>query len=238
MGRLGISAALILAAVIAGCGPGQNYPPGAPVTPTGPTTQAINVPSYFSTRAFDHEGDSIRYLFSWGDGTHSSWTPFAASGAFESAAKSWSETGTYLVEAIARDLPGGTSDSSSPLVVSVVTSLPNRSPNVPQILSGPDTAWIDSECTFSATGTDPDNDSLALRFDWGDGDFSNWLGLLPSGGAVADSYTWPDTGSYSVRVMAKDSKGLISDWSAGRPIVIRESATVRNPNDQVPMSNR
>jgi hypothetical protein len=216
----------LLAAVIAGCGPGQNYPPDAPATPSGPTPQAVNVSSYFSTRAFDHEGDSIRYLFSWGDGTHSNWTLFAASGAFESAAKSWSQPGTYLVQAIARDKSGGTSDTSSALAVSIVTSLPNRSPNVPQILSGPDTAWRDSACTFSATGTDPDNDSIAFRFDWGDGDFSNWSGLLPSGSAVADTYAWSEAGSYSVRVMARDSKGLISDWSAPRPIVIRDSAFV------------
>jgi len=219
-----ILAALTSAAVIVGCGPGQNYPPGAPVTPSGPTSEAVNVPRYFLTRAFDHESDSIRYLFSWGDGTHSNWTPFAASGAFESAAKSWSQPGTYLIQAIARDKSGAMSDSSSPLTVNIVASLPNRSPNVPQILSGPDTAWRDSACTFSATGTDPDNDSIAIRFDWGDGDFSNWSAWLRSGSAVADSHAWSQAGDYSVRAMARDYKGLVSDWSAGRPIVIRDSA--------------
>jgi hypothetical protein len=221
-----IVAASLLAAVIVGCGPGQNYPPGAPATPSGPTTQAVNVSGYFSTRAFDHESDSIRYLFSWGDGTHSNWTPFAASGAFESAAKSWSQPGTYLVQAIARDKSGGMSDSSSPLSVGIVTSLPNRSPNVPPIPSGPDTAGRDSMCRFSATGTDPDNDPVAIRFDWGDSTFSRWSDLLPSGSAVADSHAWSTAGSYSVRAMAQDSHGLISDWSEEHQLVVQGGLVV------------
>lgn len=224
MGRLALTlAASLLAAAITGCGPGQNYPPGTPATPSGPASEAVNVPRYFSTRAFDHESDSIRYLFSWGDGTHSNWTPFAASGAFESAAKSWSQPGTYFVQAIARDKSGAMSDSSSPLTLSIVTSLPNRSPNVPQIPGGPDTGLTNSACTFAATGTDPDNDSIAIRFDWGDGDFSNWLGWRSSGSAVADSHAWSQAGNYSVRAMARDYKGLISDWSEGHPIVIADS---------------
>ena len=238
MGRLVLVATALLLAAIAGCGPGQNYPPGAPATPSGPTAQAVNVAGYFSTRAFDHEGDSIRYLFSWGDGTHSNWTPFAASGAFESAAKSWSQPGAYFVQAVARDRSGATSDSSSVLTVSVVTSLPNRSPSVPQVPNGPDTAWKNSTCTFSATGTDPDNDSITIRFDWGDGELSNWSRLVPSAGAVADSQAWTVVGNYAVRAMARDSKGLVSDWSSPHVTAILDSAASRNPNDQAPISNQ
>ena len=238
MGRLTIVVAATLAAFLFGCGPRQNYPPTTPATPNGPAQGAVNVPYSFSTRSFDHENDDVRYQFYWGDGTRSDWGDFVASGAFDSAVKSWTQPGTYSVRARARDKAGEISDSSEPHTVSILQSLPNRSPDVPQVPSGPDTGRKDIVCAFSTSGTDPDGDYVAFRFDWGDGNTSRWSALLPSGSAASDTHAWHETGTFPVRAMTRDSKGLISDWSDERQFVIRDSAAARNPNDQAPIPNQ
>jgi hypothetical protein len=238
MGRLTIAVAAVLAAFILGCGPGQNYPPTTPSTPTGPAQGVVNTPYHFSTRSFDHENDQVRYQFYWDDGTRSDWTEFTASGTFDSAAKSWTQPGTYAVRARARDKQGEISDSSEPHTIGILQTLPNRSPRVPQVPNGPDTGWKDSVCTFSTSGTDPDGDDVAFRFDWGDGNTSRWSALLPSGSAVSDTHAWLEAGTFPVRAMARDIKGLISDWSDGHATIIRDSAAARNPNDRAQVPNQ
>jgi hypothetical protein len=220
------AAGSVLVAVLAGCGPGQNYPPGTPSTPNGPATGVVNVPYSFTTRAFDHENDDLRYQFYWGDGSHSDWGSLVPSGTFDSAIKSWFHTGTYAVRARARDKAGELSDSSEAHSIVIVQSLPNRSPLVPQIPNGPDTGWKDTLYKFSTAGSDPDNDSVSYRFDWGDGSTSSWTDLVPSGTPAAKQYSWTAAGTYPVRAMARDSKGLISDWSDARTVIIRESLDV------------
>jgi hypothetical protein len=238
MGRLTIAFATALAALLIACGPGQNYPPTTPSTPVGPAQGAVNVPYYFSTRSFDHENDDIRYQFYWGDGTRSDWGGYVVSGAFDSAVKSWTRPGTYSVRARARDKAGEISDSSEPHTINVLLSLPNRSPRVPDVPSGPDTAAIDLVRTFSTSGTDPDGDDVSFRFDWGDGSTSGWSALRPSGSAVSDTHAWHAAGTFPVRAMARDIKGLVSDWSDAHQLVVRDSAAARNPNGQTPISNQ
>lgn len=238
MGRLTIATATALAPFLLGCGPGLNYPPTTPSTPNGPAQGAVNASYHFSTRSFDHENDDIRYQFYWGDGTRSDWTGYTASGAFDSAAKSWTQAGTYSVRARARDKAGEVSDSSETHTISIMQSLPNRSPAVPAVPTGPDSGWKDSVCTFSTSGADPDGDDVSFRFDWGDGNTSRWSALLPSGSAVSDTHSWVEAGAFPVRAMARDLKGLVSDWSDAHQLVVRDSAAARNPNDQAPISNQ
>jgi hypothetical protein len=49
-------------------------------------------------------------------------------------------------------------------------------------------------------------------FDWGDGNFSDWIGPVASGTSVSAAYSWPEAGSYGVRVKATDGTSE-SGWS-------------------------
>jgi hypothetical protein len=70
-----------------------------PSTPSGPTSGAVLTPYTFSTGASSSSyGDSVQYLFDWGDGTNSGWLPANVS----SKSKSWTNPGTYLVKVQAR----------------------------------------------------------------------------------------------------------------------------------------
>ena len=95
----------------------------------------------------------------------------------------------------------------------------NKAPDAPFAPAGPTSGVVNSECTFTSSAQDPE-DSVAIRFDWGDGDTSDWSRYVPSGETVAASHSWADSGSYSVRAQAKDARDASSDWSAGHQIAV------------------
>ena len=95
----------------------------------------------------------------------------------------------------------------------------NNPPNAPVVL-GPDSAQVNESVTFRASATDPDGDSVAIRFDWGDGDISSWSSYVSSGQSVSMSHTYTTAGTYYVKVQAKDVNEATSDWSSAHKIVV------------------
>lgn len=63
----------------------------------------------------------------------------------------------------------------------------NKRPNPPQIPSGPSTGWVNVACNFTASTTDPEEESVAYQFYWNEGDISNWSNFVPSGTSVTMS---------------------------------------------------
>jgi len=96
----------------------------------------------------------------------------------------------------------------------------NKAPEIPSTPSGPTSGSINTEYTFVSSAEDPNGDSVAIRFDWGDGDTSEWSSWETSGDSISLFHTWSDSGSYLIKAQAKDKNELISDWSAGLMIVI------------------
>ena len=92
-------------------------------------------------------------------------------------------------------------------------------PLPPQIPEGPTFGSAKVQYTFSTSTTDPDNDQISYRFDWGDGNLSEWVGPFASGATTTATYTWMQGGNYTIRCKAKDSNGAQSDWST--PLQIR-----------------
>jgi len=66
---------------------------------------------------------------------------------------------------------------------------------------------------FFTSGTDLDDDNVSYKFDWGDGEFSEWLGPFKSNEVVVANHSWNQTESYTIKVMSRDTKGMISKWS-------------------------
>ncbi|HTW91178.1 MAG TPA: hypothetical protein VMH22_05660 [bacterium] len=89
--------------------------------------------------------------------------------------------------------------------------------------SGPETGHPYSVLSYTSSATSPSGDSVAIRFDWGDGDTSAWSGWLPSGGAASDSHSWSVADTFLVRAQAKDADGHSSDWS--NPLGVAIAAT-------------
>jgi len=89
---------------------------------------------------------------------------------------------------------------------------------------GRDSCFTDTIYTFTTIAADPDDDSVAVRFDWGDSTFSDWSVQVASGDTVALTHAWPDTGTYQVSAQARDEALLTSGLStalAVRVVVAR-----------------
>jgi len=105
---------------------------------------------------------------------------------------------------------------------------PDLPPDAPDKPSGPATGQMGIEYTFTATTIDPEGDNISFMFDWGDGNFSDWIGPFASGGIGSATHSWPTIGPYQVRVKAKDdSAGRESDWSPAHTITIVEAPILR-----------
>lgn len=201
-----------------------NNPPNIPSIPAGPTTGQINSSYSFSTTTTDPEEDNVSYQFDWGNGVYSSWSDYVASGTQITMSRIWTDSGTYAVRARAKDTQGHTSDWSNAHNITIIFTT-NHPPNTPTTPSGSSSGYTNTSYSFSTSAIDPDGDSVAYQFDWGDGTQSNWSSYKPSGVSVSMSKSWVAIGSYLIKARAKDVDGAMSDWSSTHTIVIDTTAT-------------
>lgn len=100
----------------------------------------------------------------------------------------------------------------------------NAPPEQPQRPTGEVSGKVKTTYTYSTMTTDIDGDQVSYFWDWGDGNFSDWLGPYDSGTTITAQKSWVTKGTYSVRVKAKDVYGNESGWS--------EPLSVTMPRDQ------
>lgn len=93
-------------------------------------------------------------------------------------------------------------------------------PQIPQTPSGPTEGETGVEYVFSATTTDPEEDSVLFWFDWGDGTNTGWLGPYHSGDTCAACKAWMNSGEFGLKVKAKDVNAHQSDWSEALNVLI------------------
>ena len=94
-----------------------------------------------------------------------------------------------------------------------------KKPAKPSKPEGPTTGFVNVEYTYTSSTTTEEG-SLEYYFDWDDGTNSNWVGPLSSGVKVSAKKTWTSAGVYNIRVKAKNSANLQSDWSSTLQITI------------------
>lgn len=89
----------------------------------------------------------------------------------------------------------------------------NNAPDKPNRPNGRKNGKTNTEYTFTCKTLDEDGDKLYYKWDWGDGNFSNWLGPYSSIQKCTAVHSWSNKGSYKVRVIARDINSGKSDWS-------------------------
>jgi hypothetical protein len=89
----------------------------------------------------------------------------------------------------------------------------NRAVSRPDAPTGPSLGTADSAYTFVARATDADGDSVAIRFDWGDGDTSEWSQWVETEDRVHGSHAWSCIGTFMVRAQAHSTDSTTSAWS-------------------------
>jgi len=88
----------------------------------------------------------------------------------------------------------------------------NNPPNKPTI-NGPNTGKYGEIYSYLITATDPDGDELSYYIEWGDGEYSDWIGPYASGMEITESHSWSSDGTYTIKVKAKDTDGSESNWA-------------------------
>lgn len=85
------------------------------------------------------------------------------------------------------------------------------------------------EYTYTSSTTEPDNEQIYYKFDWGDGSNSGWIGPYNSGETAVASHTWDELGVYSVKVKARDIWGSSSHWSEPLNVTITDNTPPETP---------
>lgn len=96
----------------------------------------------------------------------------------------------------------------------------NAPPENVSIPAGPGEGVCGRPCSFTTSATEPDNEQVYYRFDWGDGNKSDWIGPYTPGTVGTCSYTWMNEGVFHVRAKAKDDAGSESSWTLPHNISI------------------
>ncbi len=97
-------------------------------------------------------------------------------------------------------------------------------PSKPTITTLENSGVILSNISFSAVGYDIDNHKMYYQWSWGDGSFSEWQGPYNSGETLQDTHQWKKSGTYEIKIRARDAIGMDSDWS--EPFLIEIKAPV------------
>ena len=191
--------------LLAGCH--GNKPPGSPEI-TGPSEGLPGESLVFTVTATDPEGGDVAYKVSWGDTSSIEWTPFYAGGQGVRREHAYADTGTYVIQAMARDMEMQESDWCDGLTVNIRLLPPGR-PDKPE---GPAvcTTGVSYEYRFHAVH--PQNESLLYQIDWGGG-VQGWRGPVASDSWLRVNHSFDTAGTYPVSARAQDRHGLMTDWS-------------------------
>jgi len=78
---------------------------------------------------------------------------------------------------------------------------------------GSTTGFPNKLYTFSTSSNDPEGDQIYYKWNWGDGNFSKWIGPFDSDESAEAKYSWKEKGTHKIRVKAKDQYCAESNWS-------------------------
>jgi hypothetical protein len=89
----------------------------------------------------------------------------------------------------------------------------NNGPVKPNKPSGQINGKAGEEYTYTTSTIDPNGDKVYYLWDWGDGNYSGWLGPYNSGVTCEAKHIWTKKNNYNIKVKAKDIYGKDSIWS-------------------------
>jgi len=153
-----------------------------------------------ASASYDPDGYIALYEWDWdNDGI------FDESHTSPMATHSWPDYGFYPVALRITD------NSSINGTTTKIVRVGNRPPDAP-IITGQIHGKVGVEYEYNFSLSDPDDDSMYLRIDWGNGT-GPWQGPYDSDTKVRLNHTWNQKGTYTIQAQAIDSFGMKSDWA-------------------------
>lgn len=95
----------------------------------------------------------------------------------------------------------------------------NQQPEQPSTPDGLTEGVIGEELTFSTNTSDPDENQVYYKWDWGD-EIGDWMGPYNSSDTIEASHIWTESGIYDIQVKAKDIYDNESEWSPKLAVTI------------------
>lgn len=114
------------------------------------------------------------------------------------------------------DVIGGSDDSYVYAVEGGDSGTPSEIISIPNPPTGSSIGTVGQILSFTASGASSNlGHSVQYRFDWGDGNFSNW-------GSASQGHTYTNVSTYSIKAQARcqTHTGVVSGWSAGKSVTI------------------
>jgi outer membrane protein assembly factor BamB len=172
----------------------------------------------------DPNKDKVLYVFDWGDGKADT-TGLIKSGDTITTSHAWVATGVFPVKVKAKDEKGKWSvDWSDTLNVTVDTlGPPNHAPDAPLKPTHTGVDSIGVPIVFTTSATDPDADSVRIKFYFGDGGTPSYGPKVASGATFTDTVIYNTNGWKVVYAGATDGR----DTSA---LSAPDSILIHSPN--------
>ena len=203
----------------------ENQPPNTPSNPDPPDGATdISVEKLLRWTGGDpNQGDVVVYDVYFG--TSSPPPKVADNIAMSTYDPGTMELGTtYYWQIVSEDSEGLTTDGP---IWSFITELePNAPPSAPDIY-GPPIGPPGVELCWAFVSYDQDENDIKYLIDWGDGD-SIKTDFYPNGRAAEACHTYEGEGTYTIKAIAEDEKGLQSRESSFK-INVRKSRTAYHP---------
>ncbi|UCF12944.1 MAG: PKD domain-containing protein [Thermoplasmatales archaeon] len=96
----------------------------------------------------------------------------------------------------------------------------NNPPENPLTPTGPVFVEMSIEYIYSSSAVDVDGDLIRYRFDWGDGNYSDWSELVASNTSVSMFHSWDSISTFGIMVIAQDENGSNSSWSPSLNVTV------------------
>lgn len=208
------------------CPKKKNNPPEKPDTPSGPSSTYNDKPEVFKTKAVDPEGNTMRFVWDWGDSKIDT-TPIDdqyTSNEEVLFPHAWDIPGTYSIKVRAIDEKDSASVWSDAASITVVYNAPPTIDSITGPGRSPFITLKDKFIKFSTVARDS-TDSISVRFLHKKKSATryterNWIGPRASGALFRDSIKFTANDTYYIRAIAKDTKGSQSDTTTPIYVVI------------------
>jgi nitrous oxidase accessory protein NosD len=177
-----------------GVQPPINEKPIADASSGEPYKGIINSEILFDgSKSNDSDGNITKWFWEFGDNTN-------ATGM--TVKHTFSKVGTYTVTLTVTDDKGA---ENTDITSCIITSSPINSPPTEPTITGTTTGSTNTEYTYTAISTDPDNDMIKYTFNWS-GYESRSSQFLASGTSFTVNHSWTTPGQYTLTVTVTDNQ--------------------------------
>ena len=166
MSKQGLFIAICLVVALVGCA-------RKPLTPVTPWADLADDSLSFFTTSTDPGGLKVCYVFDWGDGSTTT-TDYLMSGDTGYCSHEFADTRVHYVRVMSRNEKGAHSGWSPSLRFRL-----SQPPQLADTICGLRCGAVDRWYHASVRVTDPDGDSVAVRFVWGDLPAGSWSTFVP-----------------------------------------------------------